>query len=54
MSIGLNSPLSGNVKSRRGGSTTRRKVVFGVAALSIIPFLLSTYAASVTIGTGAL
>ena len=48
------SPLSGSVKSRRGGSTTRRKVVFGVAALSIIPFLLSTYAASVTIGTGAL
>ena len=54
MSIGLNSPLSGNVKSRRGGSNTRRKVIFGAAAISVIPFLLSTYAASVTIGTGAL
>ena len=54
MSNGLNSPLSGSVKSRRGGSTTKRKVIFGAAAISVIPFLLSTYAASVTIGTGAL
>jgi len=54
MSNGLNSPLSGSVKSRRGGSNTRRKVIFGAAAISVIPFLLSTYAASVTIGTGAL
>lgn len=54
MASGLNSPLSGSVSARRGGSNTRRKVIFGVAAVSIIPFLLSTYAASVTIGTGAL
>jgi hypothetical protein len=54
MSNGLNSPLSGSVKSRRGGSNTKRKVLFGAAAISVIPFLLSTYAASVTIGTGAL
>ena len=52
--MGLNSPLSGSVQSRRGGSNTRRKVIFGVAAVSVIPFLLSTYAASITIGTGAL
>ena len=54
MPIGLDSPLSGSVKSRRGGSSTRRKVILGVAGVSVIPFLLSTFAASVTIGTGAL
>jgi hypothetical protein len=51
----LDSPLSGSVTSRRrAGSNTRKKVVFGVAAVSVIPFLLSTFAASVTIGSGAL
>ena len=49
MPIGLDSPLSGSVKSRRGGSSTRRKVILGVAGVSVIPFLLSTFAASVTI-----
>ena len=51
----LESPLSGNVKTRRrAGSNTRKKVILGVAAVSVIPFLLSTFAASVTIGSGAL
>jgi hypothetical protein len=51
----LDSPLSGSVTSRRrAGSNTRKKVIFGVAAVSVIPFLLSTFAASVTIGSGAL
>ena len=51
----LNSPLSGNVTTRRrASSSTRKKVIFGVAAVSVIPFLLSTFAASVTIGSGAL
>jgi hypothetical protein len=51
----LDSPLSGKVaKRRRAGSNTRKKVVLGVAAISVIPFLLSTFAASVTIGSGAL
>lgn len=53
----LGSPLSGNVNSGRSKSglgKTKRNIVFGVAAVSVIPFLLSTFAASVTIGTGAL
>ena len=53
----LGSPLSGNVnsgRSKRGIGKTKRNIVFGVAAVSVIPFLLSTFAASVTIGTGAL
>ena len=51
----LDSPLSGNVKSRRStGSNTRKKVILGVAAISVVPFLLSTVAASVTIGSGSL
>jgi hypothetical protein len=55
MGINLDSPLSGRVKSGRGRtSTTKRKVLLGVAGVSVIPFLLSTFAASVTIGTGPL
>jgi hypothetical protein len=53
----LGSPLSGNVNSghsKRGIGKTKRNIVFGVAAVSVVPFLLSTFAASVTIGTGAL
>jgi hypothetical protein len=55
MGINLDSPLSGRVKSGRGStSSTKRKVLLGVAGVSVIPFLLSTFAASVTIGTGPL
>jgi hypothetical protein len=51
----LDSPLSGSVtQRRRAGSNTRKKVILGVAAVSVVPFLLSTFAASVTIGSGAL
>jgi hypothetical protein len=51
----LDSPLSGSVQSRRtGGSRNKKKIFIGIAAVSVIPFLLSTFAASVTIGTGAL
>ncbi len=51
----LSSPLSGNVKSGRSrGFNTKKKILFGVAALSVIPFILSTFAASVTIGSGPL
>jgi hypothetical protein len=49
------SPLSGSVKSRFGGSgRTRSKIVVAVTSIAAIPFLLSTFAASVTVGTGAL
>ena len=51
----LSSPLSGNVKSRRSsGFNTKKKILLGVAALSVIPVILSTFAASVTIGSGPL
>ena len=52
----LNSPLSGNV--RGGGNrpviSTRKKFLIGIGLLSVIPFVLSTFAANVTIGTGTL
>ena len=51
----LTSPLSGSVQSRpSGGSRNKKKIIIGVAAVSVIPFLLSTFAAGVTIGTGNL
>lgn len=51
----LSSPLSGSVKTRRSGdSKNKKKILLGVAAVSIIPFILSTFAASVTIGSGNL
>jgi hypothetical protein len=52
---GLDSPLSGSVKSRFGGAGKyRNKVVLGTAVVAFVPFLLSTFAASVTVGSGAL
>jgi hypothetical protein len=43
------------VKSRFGGSgRIRSKIVVAVTAIAAVPFLLSTFAASVTVGSGAL
>lgn len=51
----LDSPLSGRVTSRFGGSGKyKSKIIFGVIAIALIPSLLSTFAASVTVGTGPL
>jgi hypothetical protein len=53
--MSLNSPLSAGVKSRFGGAgRTRSKIVAAVAIMVSVPFILSTFAASVTVGTGAL
>ena len=53
--MSLNSPLSGSVKSRFGGSGKNRSKVFAIVAIvSSVPFLLSTFAASVTVGSGNL
>ncbi|MCX6426958.1 MAG: hypothetical protein F2845_06635 [Actinobacteria bacterium] len=54
--LGLQSPLSGRVDAGFGGGSQRHKnkVIFGVALACIVPFLLSTFAASVTVGSGAL
>jgi hypothetical protein len=53
--MSLNSPLSAGVKSRFGGTgRTRSKIVAAVAIMSAVPFILSTFAASVTVGSGSL
>ena len=53
--MSLNSPLSAGVKSRFGGAgRARSKIVAAVAIMVSVPFILSTFAASVTVGTGAL
>lgn len=55
MASGLNSPLSGRVTSGFGGGGSKKsKIVFGVALVAVVPFMLSTFAASVTVGNGAL
>ncbi|CAN2222651.1 hypothetical protein MCEMRH37_01253 [Candidatus Nanopelagicaceae bacterium] len=51
----LNSPLSGSVKSRFGGSgRSRSKIAAAIAIAVSVPFFVSTFAASVTVGSGAL
>ncbi len=51
----LHSPLSGPVNSGFGGGKKyKSKIVFGVAVMGFIPFIMSTFAASVTVGNGAL
>ena len=55
MGRNLNSPLSGRVDSGFGGSGKfKHKIIFGTAILTAIPLVLSTFAASVTVGTGSL
>jgi hypothetical protein len=55
MATRMNSPLSGRVNSGFGGSGKyKNKVVLGAAMVGIVPFVLSTFAASVTVGNGAL
>jgi len=51
----LNSPLSGRVTSRFGGAGKyKSKMLIGVVVIALVPSLLSTFAASVTVGTGSL
>lgn len=51
----LNSPLSGNTRPARGGFLShKKKLLFGIVAVAIVPFMFSTFAANVTIGTGTL
>ena len=52
---GLESPLSGRVTSGFGGvGRHKSKIIFGVALVATIPFLMSTFAASVTVGSGSM
>lgn len=51
----MDSPLSSQVKSNFGGvKKSRSKIFLGVAVIAVVPFMLSTFAASVTVGTGSL
>jgi hypothetical protein len=51
----LNSPLSGRVTSKFGGSGKyRNKLIVGISLAAVVPFVLSTFAASITVGTGQL
>jgi len=56
MRQGLQSPLSGRVSSGFGGGKSRHKnkIIIGAALAGVVPFLVSTFAASVTVGSGAL
>jgi len=52
---GLQSPLSGRVNSRFGGVRRHRsKILVGIGFAAVVPFMLSTFAASVTVGSGQL
>jgi hypothetical protein len=53
--VTLHSPLSGPVNSGFGGGKKyKSKLVFGIAVMGMVPFLFSTFAASVTVGNGSL
>ena len=54
--VTLHSPLSGPVNSGfgGGGKKYKSKIIAGVTVVALVPFLLSTFAASVTVGNGAL
>lgn len=55
MSNDLNSPLSGRVTSNFGGvGRHKSKIIFGTALIALVPMMLSTFAASVTVGSGNL
>lgn len=51
----LRSPLESSVTSRFGGfGRARSRLFLGIAFVASVPFLLTSFAASVTVGTGAL
>lgn len=55
MANDLNSPLSGRVTSNFGGvGRHKSKIIFGTALIALVPMMLSTFAASVTVGSGNL
>lgn len=56
MANGLQSPLSGRVNAGFGGSNRphRNKIIVGTVLAAVVPFIVSTFAASVTVGNGAL
>ena len=52
---GLQSPLSGSVRSGFGSvKRYRSRIIIGLSLLTAIPFMFTTFAANVTVGSGAL
>ena len=51
----LGSPLSGKMNNGFAGiGGAKSKLMLGVAVVALVPFLMSTFAANVTVGSGAL
>ncbi len=51
----MDSPLSGKTTSKLGfAGRNKSKLMLGVAVIAVVPFMLSTFAASVTVGSGSL
>lgn len=55
MAGNLGSPLSGKMNNGFAGiGSAKSKLMAGIAVIALVPFLMSTFAANVTVGTGAL
>jgi hypothetical protein len=51
----LGSPLSGKMNNGFAGiGSTKSKLMIGVTLVALVPFMMSTFAANVTVGSGAL
>jgi hypothetical protein len=51
----LGSPLSGKMSNGFAGiGSVKSKIVMGATVIALVPFLMSTFAANVTVGSGAL
>lgn len=55
MAGNLGSPLSGKMNSGFAGiGSAKSKLMLGIAVVALVPFMMSTFAANVTVGSGAL
>ena len=55
MAGNLGSPLSGKMNNGFAGiGSTKSKLMIGVTLVALVPFMMSTFAANVTVGSGAL
>jgi hypothetical protein len=55
MAGNLGSPLSGKMNNGFAGiGSAKSKLMIGVTLVALVPFMMSTFAANVTVGTGAL
>jgi len=51
----LGSPLSGKMNNGFAGiGSTKSKLMIGITLVALVPFMMSTFAANVTVGSGAL